>query len=337
MHTKALILCCCLLSIVLSVVPAYASGSGTPEQGSAWLVYWDTEGALEEARQLGNALHSIVYFAAYFDENDYLFVPSGVDDLYFDTEAFYMEGMPVRYLSVVNDREQASGGTLVKDTQILEMLFETPETMDAHIRDLISLAKDYEYDGLEIDYERIRDQALWEKFAEFIHMLVPRAEEAGLQLRVLFEPSAPLRKLTFPEGPEYVMMCYNLFGDHSGPGPKADDDFLIKMIESMQYLPGRKTFALATGGFHWIGGKSEAAITQTQALDLADDNHAEPTRDPACGAMTYTFQDSLKRTHEVWFADVETLHRWADIIWLHGEYGVDIWRLGGNLGFEKLL
>ena len=335
MRTRIL-LCCCLLGLTLWSSSVHAGESGTPEQGAAWMVYWDGAGVLEEAQQLGDGLHAIVYFAAYFDDTDFLFVPSELDSLYDETEKLFGDAMPFRYLSVVNDREQASGSPLIKDTEILEMLFETPESIDLHVRDLISLAKDYGYDGLEIDYERIRDQALWEDFSAFIHALVPQAAEAGLQLRVLFEPSAPLRKLTFPEGPEYVMMCYNLYGDHGGPGPKADPDFLADMVKSMQYLPGRKTFALATGGFEWVGGKNARAVTQLQALSLAEEFQAEPARDEKSGAMFFTYQDSLKRTHEVWFADDVTLQHWAQTIRDSGDYGVDIWRLGGNLGLENL-
>lgn len=34
-------------------------------------------------------------------------------------------------------------------------------------------------------------------------------------------------------------MCYNLFGTHSGPGPKADRAFLEQMVARMSNIPAK--------------------------------------------------------------------------------------------------
>jgi len=86
---------------------------------------------------------------------------------------------------------------------------------------------------------------------EFINKLYRRAQGCGLKLRVVLEPRALVSTTDFPPGSEYVIMLYNLYGLHSGPGPKANKDFIETTLERMNLLPADKTVAFATGGCMW--------------------------------------------------------------------------------------
>lgn len=99
------------------------------------------------------------------------------------------------------------------------------------------LAEKYNFTGVEIDYEQIRDNlSLWKKFLVFEKALYPRTKKAGLDLRIVLEPSTPVSKINFPKGPEYVVMCYNLYGYGTNPGPKADYKFLKKTVKDFSSL-----------------------------------------------------------------------------------------------------
>ena len=149
-------------------------------------------------------------------------------------------------------------------------------------------------------------------------------------MRVLVEPNTPFESLTFPPGPTYVMMCYNLYGGHNGPGPKADAAFIQSLMAQMAALPGRKDFAIATGGFDWCNAEVKQ-LTQEAAVALAAEHGVTPKRDAASRALSFLYKDDEARRHEVWYADRETLGYWAAIIRAGGDAGgISIWRLGGN-------
>ncbi len=323
---------CALLLAAPMVGCAEGGAVSAPEQGIAtWVTYWDPPAALEEALPLAGRMERLVYFAAYFDAEDTPFVPAELYDFYDRTQALFPDAMPRRSLSVVNDLLLADGGSSLKDTKLLWRLFDSAQSMRSHAEDLISLARFDGFDGIEIDYEALgKDMALWERFTVFLQEMYGQAQAAGLHLRVMLEPGAPIASLDFPAGPDYVMMCYNLYGSHGGPGPKANDAFLNQMVDKMSTLPGVKRFALATGGFDWSRGSTKA-LTQQTAEDMAATYGAMPQRDGDSGAMHFDYQDAQGADHTVWYADGETLARWRGIIDGFGAgYGVDIWRLGGN-------
>lgn len=319
-----------------SLVPMHIEAAETlpalrQRELSAWVTYWDYDNALGEALRLGDSLTSLIFFAAFFDENNEVIVPDELDMLYDLSGPLFDGAPPDRYISFVNDKITDDGTALLKDTGLLWELLGSPEGVCAHVNDLIALTQNYGFDGIEIDYEAIGgDFALWEHFLSFLTLLYQRADACGLKLRVMLEPSAPLAALTFPGGISYVMMCYNLYGGHSGPGPKADDSFIRALVHDMEVLPGNKGFALATGGFSWVEGQGAQSLTQSQAEMLAETAGKPPIRDEASGSLHFECRDGQGRLNTVWYADGVTLRRWQTIIAESGQHDISIWRLGGN-------
>ena len=158
--------------------------------GNAWVTYWDFDRGLKEAEK-------------------------------FTAQKFTRYRAEIKkYLTVVNDVykdvNNPAGESIEKDTQVLFSLFETDESMRSHSQDLLAGVKKHHFDGLEIDYENIwKNPQLAKKFVRFLKVLVPAAEEAKIPLRIILEPGVPVSAYELPEGPEYVLMCYNLFGVHS--------------------------------------------------------------------------------------------------------------------------
>ena len=89
----------------------------------------------------------------------------------------------------------------------------------------------------------------------------------AIRLRVVLPWDAP-KYAALPAGPEYTVMCYNLFGYHSGPGPKADVPFLTETCALYQNQPYTTRMAFANGGFAWRDS-GISALTQTEAEALA--------------------------------------------------------------------
>ena len=207
-----------------------------------WLAYWDIEDYHEEVKAVEDNVHAISHFAAYFDDTHHLFIPTTTLKTFKETNPSYLN-----YLSVVNDIAYEDETSSLKDTDLLYELFSHDS---GHIDELISLAQTSGFHGIEIDYEGMKDDLeLWELYVAFIKELYAKTQDQNLLLRVVLEPSVPSDTLDFPQGPEYVLMAYNLHGHGSDPGPKANEVFLKQMANKQNELPGDLNMALALGGF----------------------------------------------------------------------------------------
>ena len=292
--------------------------------GSAWLAYWDVDSALREVRELPDAFESLICFEAYFDKDGNWILPPESKQLLEEMKAL---DAPV-YLSLVNDVQQEDGSFEQKSKDFLVQQLSTPAARSAHIVKIMQLIRSQGVKGLEIDYENIKkDTELWAAFASFIDQLYQILSHNGISLRVVMECGAP-EYAEFPEGPIYSCMCYNLYGYHSGPGPKADIAFLRELGESWKAIPGEVHMAFATGGFLWEGKTVERAFTELEAEEWLNQQNVKPERDNASGALKAVVFGDKKNT--AWYADGETLEIWRDTLRSMGYTHFDLFRLGGN-------
>jgi spore germination protein len=272
-------------------------------------------------------LQAISLFAAYYDEVGQLFVPGEVQEL---MEA--LEEGPGGHsilLTVVNDVLLLEGGASLKDRQLMQERFRDAPAREAHAEEILDLALAMSVHGIELDFENLgKDTGLWQDYAAFIQLMQEKSTGAGLALSVVLEPSA-LGRTRFPEGPQYVVMFYNLHGNHSGPGPKADLDFIKKLARDMQaHLPGTPAAAFAGGGFDWGAGRV-SAVTELEAENLQTAHKAELHPDWGSGTLRFEYQKKGHR-HEVWYADGTTLQKWAAAARGEGVNRFYLWLLGGN-------
>ncbi len=173
---------------------------------SAWVTYWDLD-VQGEIKSLDKQLKEVSYFAAYFDSNNKLIMPQQLVDYYNRTK----DEDYTKYLTIVNDKINSDGTSSLKDKDLLKTLLTDSILRSKHVKDIISLASQYGFNGIEIDYEQIKDDMeLWNNYLLFIKELYGECNGVGLKLRVILEPNIPFDALEFIEGPTYVMMCYNL-------------------------------------------------------------------------------------------------------------------------------
>ena len=291
---------------------------------SAWLCYWDAEAALQEAREHPENFESLICFEACFDsEGNWLLLP--------ETEELLAEmrklDVPV-YLSLVNDVRQEDGSFVQKSRDFLAEELSTEASRSAHIAKIMQLVRATGVDGLELDYENFKsDTELWASYSALIKQLYGILSHNGVRLRVVMECRAP-KYTEFPEGPVYSCMCYNLYGSHSGPGPKADKAFLRELGESWKSVPGEVHMAFASGGYLWAGEKAEKSLTEQAARQWLEQEKAKTKRDEDSGALTAVVRSDKTRT--LWYADGETLALWRETLQAMGYAHFDLFRLGGN-------
>lgn len=320
---------CVLLACVLLTVTFPAHAKAPPPPGwSAWLSYWDLGNVPSEIALLGDALDEVGLFAAYFDRDDRLFVP---DELLLFLEENQQTGFADKSvcLTIVNDVQLDENQSLLKDRPLLARLMLDGASQARHAEDILRLAKTLRVDGIQLDYENLgTDTALWKAYAQFIAVMQARAQAEGIRLQVVLEPSA-LEKVTFPDGPAYIVMFYNLFGAHSGPGPKADVRFIQTLaLRAIKNLPSLPAAAFATGGFLW-DSQGVRALRETDAVNWLEDANAIPQRDANSGAL---YHQGVKdgRPYELWFADAQTIRRWQEAASNAGIPSFYLWLLGGN-------
>lgn len=306
--------------------------SQASQETGTWVSYWDYENYEQEYKEGG--FDSLVYFAAYFDQDWQLFVPEELLDQYRSSE----RASRLNYLSFVNDRLLPEGGSILKDPELLYARLSDKEKQQAHIEEIISMVKALDFDGIEIDYEGIKgDQQLWLYFMEFIEGLNKACQEEGLALRVVLEPAVVKGDRELVEGPTYVLMCYNLYGIGTEAGPKADRDFLEGLVSKGRDLSDKMTYALAAGGFDFSETGEVQSLREKEALELLALYGQEASRDAASQALTFLYEDLEGVWHEVWYADGETLAEWARIIQSLDPAPINIWKLGGNLSLASFL
>lgn len=311
-------------------VPAWQRTGARPI--SAWAVYWDTKDVLTELAPIADRLGTLCFFEAFFAADGTLLLPDAAVTVYEDVERAYPGHAWQSYLTFVNDVKKEDGSFDLKTASPLKPILADTAAMDAHIEELIAFTRERGFDGIELDYEALRKAPeLWEPFTVFCARLYARTQREGLGLRVVLEPIAPFETLSFPQGPTYVIMCYNLYGGHSQAGPKADYDFLTELMSCGATLPSKPLFALATGGYDWDEHGDGTQVTLEKACALYKDRgQGNAIRDGRSGAVAFRYKADNGKLHTVWYADARTLALWTQTLQKAGYDEVCYWRLGGN-------
>ena len=293
-------------------------------QRAAWCVYWDGDAVFASAGNLAN-YDELILFGCIYDENADLYIPEQLRQLY---EEFPVTGEQTRlYLSFINDVMQEDGTAVQKSPEFLAQVLKDEQLGDRVIEEMVAQTKAWGLDGVELDYENIdRQENLWNEYLEFVDRLARRTEEEGLSLRVVLGAYAPVNEYSFPTAPQYVVMCYNLYGTHSAPGPKADAEFLQQMVERFDGM--NVAFALANGGFEWDDqDRAVRSLTAQSAGKLLVESGADYIREES-GAVHFTYP-AEDGTHTVWYGDKETIAKWEDVLtgYSRQDIEVDLWRL----------
>ncbi len=297
---------------------------------SAWISYWDMDKGIKELSRAGDKFSSVSVFALYFNNDGSIYIPSQITDKYSEISGITYKKNINLYVCIVNDVIDEAGNITQKDSNVIRKIISDPNKRAEHINSLISFAVNNKYFGIEIDYEKLEDD-LWPNFVLFCEELSKKCAEKNIDLRIILEPRAPIDRYSLPDGPEYIMMAYNLYGLSTEPGPKADADFIKELSQKMNNLSGKKWFAFATGGFDWQEGGNTSDVTETEALDIINIHSSLPARDEKSGCLYFYYTDEKGKDHTVWYADNVTLDLWKKIAGECGVNNVCLWRLGGNV------
>lgn len=291
-----------------------------------WLVCWDGQ-QQEELLSIGDNSENICLFSCIFDEVGSPVIPDGMDSIADLVASFSFSTV---YLSFANDLLHTDGSVTQKAPSLLSLLWSDETRMRTTSEDILDTVCASGANALEIDFENIGKAGLWQDFAAFLEVLLPLAQEEGFPVRVVLGSGTPLQEVSLPDGASYSVMCYNLYGTHSGPGPKADLAFLRKTAERFSSVTDIR-YALASGGFEWDAqDKVTRSLTQAQAEEIAALHKSLPERDEGSMALHFTYGNGSDSC-TIWYADAVTLAAWQkEISLIDSDARFDLWRVGGN-------
>jgi spore germination protein YaaH len=321
--------CIAGMVIILRSIFIFKREKALETELSAWIVDWQWEEGIEDLKKTGDGISHIQIFAAYLDDNGRIyFTDDALQALQHIDEIRQGINSGSVGITLVNDRFNRDGSVIHKDPAIVAKLLATPESRRRHIEEILNIVDRHDLSGIEIDYENINNDD-WSHVKNFYSELYKQLRRKGKFLRIVLEPDAPIEEQMYPKGPVYIMMAYNMYGTHSGPGPKADPPFISKLAGKFNQVPGDKYMAIAAGGFDWSETGKVTSLTEKQAVELAKKYRALPVRDKNSGSLYFHYVDGNNSAHTVWYGDEVTLSNWISAARLAGYHRIALWRLGG--------
>lgn len=296
---------------------------------SAWITDWQWKTGITDGEQLRSELEEIYLFAAYFNQEDELHFTSDFEKGLAELQKISRnEERTRRILTIVNDRFDVDGTAEQKDSKLISRIVATPVSRSLHIEQILAVVSQHGFRGVELDYEKVHKED-WANLCALYKELYERLQADGFSLRIVLEPGISSSSMELlPAGPDYVLMAYNLYGGHSGPGPKADYTLIRKLADKLHGIPGEHAIALSVGGFDWAQDGKVVSLTEKRAVELTRLISEEPKRDPSSGALYFEYTDDQGSSHTVWYADGKTLSSWMDTARDEGITKIALWRLG---------
>ena len=316
---------CARLAAVLPVpIVACAPGIGVPgpQQIQAWAVYFDADRGMAELQEHGGLFDRVSLFAYELDPEG---TPTPAPNMDVMMAPFFRLAAAKGFdpwVTVVNDVRYGVDSVLAKDSTLVHELIVDPARRLAHAREVAARVEGDGFKGLHLDYEQLAesDQA---QFQTFITTLGNELQQRGLGLEVVVEPvSGPLPAAG---SASVVVMAYDLFGTHSGPGPRSTPAFVTGLGPRANVdSDSAAALAVAVGGFAWGPDGDVNSVDWSDAQRLADT--AQRTQRDVSGVSTAHLGNST----EIWFEDPESLLGKWRAGWEAGFRRLAIWRLGGN-------
>ena len=240
-------------------------------------------------------------------------------------------------------------------------IFSDPKLRADHINAILSIARQSNVDGVDLDYENLPPEAR-QPYTDFVSALGAALHREGKLLSVTVPPKVraddPCVFCRFADYKalglvvdRFRVMAYEYHGKSGGPGPIAPVWWMRDVMSyTVSVVPHNKvTLGIHLYGYDW-GGKETPALwwNEVQALkDRYNGSVRYPASDPRGvvgeSVMTYTittgprcshFKDEcpppVRENHTVWFVDTRYISETWKIVQDLDLGGIVMWRPGGE-------
>ncbi len=298
--------------------------SGDNEQKkivAGWLPYWDTQAGKSSITEFPGALTEISPFWYTLAEDGNIDIPNGSED---KGLLDVIRGQGQKVIPTISSPNEGVAGNVLNDAQKRQF----------HIDRIISKIDEFQYDGIDIDYENMAASDR-EAFNGFVKELSAAIHSHNKKLVVTVnaktaEPGGWYGAQShdyaaIAEAADYVrIMAYDQHYRDGEPGPIASIAWVEEVIAfSLIKIPKEKlVLGLPTYGYDWTGsGSAKSMVFDNIPTDRPtgwDDASASPF-------ITYTHEEVF---HQIWFENSRSLEAKIDLVQKYDLAGIVLWRLG---------
>ena len=232
-------------------------------------------------------------------------------------------------------------GKLGFSRDIAAAIMASPESRRRHIENLVALAREKGFDGIDLDWEALKAEDR-QPFATFVEELGAALHAEGRFLSIAVFPKTQKRGRWDTQRAmdyerlgaavdEFKVMAYNFSGPWSDPGPQAPlawADEVLSFAES-QVPAGKIYLGIPFYGYDWHAGKA-TAVRSAGASEAAAQYAVKVGRDAASGEATLRYADGEGVAHVVYYQDEKAIA--AKLDQLHRKHpriaGIAIWVMG---------
>lgn len=302
-----------------------------------WITYWDFENGINTFNQNPTIFQDALFFSAHLNRKG-LPVISNTRHGYIEAvRKLKAQGLDT-WMTVVNDIEDASRKiTILKDPDTIHKILTNVSLQREHRNQLVRLAHDYEFDGIDIDYENLllKDR---NSFSRFIGELSHDLSNENLLLSVTVQPkiSDPVNSTTGK--PDWKQICehshrlqimlYNLHNQKTRPGPMATPKWITKVLTfaKTQCSIEKIVPVIKVSGMQW--GPSNTKAMQFDQIDSLIKRHdIKIERETESGVPFFSFSEN-GNAYKVYYEDAHSLSIKLQGIRSMGFKSVVFWSLG---------
>lgn len=310
---------------------AGGGAAAPPRTVSAWLPYWDQEGAYQDALLHADQLHTVSPFW-------YQAISAGRIDAHPGAgERRIIDGLHGAGAEVVPTvMETMKSGALAA-------ILTSPTRRAEHADALMRTVRSRDYDGLDLDYESIAatGDATYAKVRDgFTALATDLCDRLhGLRKKcviTVFPKTATTGRIwdyaAIGEVADRMrIMAYNLHWSSGEPGPIADTGWYEDILtRATALVPAAKLeMGLPVYGWDWStsGGKTATKhVTWKDAEALRRKEGAPYRLDEVSGTPYFTYLDGTER-REVWYQDARGVATHLPVLRRHGVRNTALWAL----------
>ena len=208
-----------------------------------------------------------------------------------------------------------------------------PEIRSKVIDNIVKIAQEKNYDGINIDFELLPPKQR-DNLTAFMAELYPKMQAAQKTLIISVFPQVDVAEdvagaydypALAPNTDFLQIMTYDHHWSTSEPGPIAPVDWYEKNIKyaiEKSGGPQKVIIGVSAYGYDWVGKEGET-IKYADAIVRAEKNGVKVMYDDDAQAPHFKYKD-----HEVWFENDKSTAAKLDIVAKYNPAGIAIWRIG---------
>jgi spore germination protein YaaH len=297
-----------------------------PTDICAWLPWWDIKNALNEygAHQNFTTLSPFIY----------ILNPDGIIATKIDAEQIAalhtLENVKL-IPTISNDFDPERVSEIINDD----------ERLNAHIKDIVLLVNDNNWDGIDLDYEYLKSSDK-DAYTNFVSKLYDELDTNDKLLSVTVHAKTDsegdwdsAKAQDWPmlaENADYIrIMAYDYHHKGSGPGPIAPLSWLRDITSYARTTIPKEKRILALGfyAYEWIENENAGDRTLVHVNGIIASAKTEVNFDENVKAPFIEFQNAGS-THTIWYEDADSIKEKLNIAKNYS--GLCIWKIGGIPG-----